>query len=83
MYSDPWKSNECGLFYIGMIDGDDPKSLPQGQKLDNEENIRVHKVVLDKNLADTINELLTKNNYVIESKVWAICVGMVLNQFLK
>ena len=24
MYTDPWKSNECGLFYIAIIDGDDP-----------------------------------------------------------
>ena len=47
MYSDPWKSNECAIFYLGLIDGDDPASKPQKQSLDNEENIRVHVLPLD------------------------------------
>jgi 8-oxo-dGTP pyrophosphatase MutT (NUDIX family) len=26
IYSDPWKSNENGMLYLGVIDGDDPNS---------------------------------------------------------
>ena len=33
IYCDPWKSNESGLFYIGMINGDDPNSKKE-QNLD-------------------------------------------------
>ncbi len=27
MYSDPWKSNECGMMFLAIIDGDNPDSL--------------------------------------------------------
>lgn len=46
IFCDPWKSNETGLLYIGLINGDDEKSKKQ-QNLEEEENIKVFTLPFD------------------------------------
>ena len=82
LYYDPWKSNECGLLYIAIIDGDDPNHK-QKQELEETENIRVHKLTLDKDLPKAVNELAEKNNYGVEDKVWSLCIGLIIADFIK
>ena len=82
MYADPWKSNECGLLYIGVIDGDDPNSMKK-QELEETENIRVHKLTLNKDLPKNMHELAQKNDYGVEDKIWSLCIGMIITDFVK
>ncbi len=56
MHCDPWKSNESGLFYLGIVDGDDPNSV-KDQELENEENIIVHKLPLNEDLINNVHKL--------------------------
>lgn len=67
--------------YIGIIDGDDPLHK-QKQSLEAEENIRVVTVEMDGKLPQQIKDLAEKENYLIEGKLWAVCMGLVLNSVL-
>ena len=60
MYSDPWRSSESILLYAAMVDGDD-REVMVGQNLDWEENIRVYKVALDRNLMKSLEKLAKEN----------------------
>ena len=68
--------------YIGMINGDDPNSY-KVQKLDAEEIIKVIKVPFDENLMKNVSEIAKENDYIIESKLWSICLGLWMSKFLK
>lgn len=56
IYCDPWKSTESAYLYIGTVNGDDPNSY-KGQKLEEEETIKVLKVPFDEKLLETVNEI--------------------------
>lgn len=64
MHCDPWKSNESGLFYIGVVNGDDPDHRV-AQNLENEENIVVHVLDLDSNLMKSVQKLAEDNKYAL------------------
>lgn len=61
---------------MATIDGD--KNVDPKQDLENDENIEVFKLVLDKTLPDQILELEKTKGYVIEGKVWSLCIGLSL-----
>ena len=58
------------------MDGDDPKNKNPIQNLEEEENIRVHILDLDEKFGDSVKELAKKNNYIINSSIWGIHIGM-------
>ena len=81
VHCDPWKSNEGGMLYLGLINADDPNHKKK-QDLDESENIRVLHFPLDKNLPETLSKEMREKGYVIHSKVWSFCVGFNLDLLL-
>jgi hypothetical protein len=81
IYCDPWKSNENGMFYIALVDGTSP-DFQVHQELDNSENIRVFTLTLDENLCTNLKAYADSKGYLIHTKVWALCCGFNLSNFL-
>ena len=81
MYYDPWKSNETSTVVIAMIDGDDPKSRP-GQKLEEDENIRVVRMRIDDKLMDRVVAYCKKHKLHLEAKIYSMCMGLWVKQNL-
>lgn len=81
-YSDPWRSNESIHTFVGRVDGDKREAY-SGQNLEEDENIRVYRLPLDKNLLKNINALAKQQNYVIEKNVWTTALGIVMKDILK
>lgn len=48
LYLDPWKGNESTKIYLATIDGD--QNIDPKQDLENDENIEVFRLKLDKTL---------------------------------
>ena len=82
IYCDPWKSNESGLLYIAMINGDDPNAKKE-QNLEEQQNIKVIKVPFDDKLMYTISDLVKNNDYALQSKLWSVCLGLTMSKYIK
>ncbi len=65
--------------FIVEIDGDNEKNVNPRQRLEEEENIRVHLVDLDENFMKNVMELAHKNKYFIHDKVFFIAKGLSEN----
>ena len=61
------------------IDADDAENKNPQQRLEEEENIRVHLVDLDENFMKNIEELAQKNQYFIHDKLFFIAKGLCEN----
>ena len=66
---------------MAIIDGDDPASNVS-QKLDECENIKIHRLPYNDNLMYEVDKLVKENNYTIESKVWSFAVGLALHKLI-
>jgi len=82
LYIDPWKSNETETLVIVEVDGDDEINKNVKQELENTENIIVHLFDISTNLWQDIVNLAKEKGYVIESKLYALVIGLVLGKKL-
>ena len=82
IHCDPWKSNEAGMLYIAIINGDDPNHIKK-QNLDNDENIRIFTLPINSQLSINLEEYSKKNGYSIHTKVWTFCLGFNLQNMIQ
>lgn len=82
LYIDPWKSNETEKIIIVEVDGDDEINKDVKQDLENTENIIVHLFDIKPTLWQDITSLAKEKGYLVESKVYAFVVGLVLSNKL-
>jgi len=82
LYIDPWKSNESEVLIIVEVDGDDEVNKNVKQNLENTESIVVHLFDISTTLWQDIVKLAKEKDYLIESKLYAFIVGLVLSKQL-
>lgn len=62
------------------VNGDDPKNQNVNQNLEDEENIHVHLLPMNKNLLNSVCNLCERHNYALEAKIYTFCYGISISQ---
>lgn len=82
-YYDPWKSTESGRYILVEVDGDEEVNKNPKPSLEEEEDILVYLVDLDRNFLKTVEEIGQKYGHNIDANLHCFGLGISLFSWLE